>query len=175
MGQYYMVKVNDKVYNREVNGQYTMAKLMEHSWWENSFVNTICHEIFKKPKTVAWVGDYSNEENKELYESVWGEKVKTYGINEAQVSLSGKFLVNHTKLEYLNCSKYYENSVDKEGWCINPLPLLTSIGNGNGGGDYCGTDMEYVGKWCNDEISVELEKPEGFIEYIEIEPVFKEE
>ena len=31
---------------------------------------------------------------------------------------------------------------------VHPLPLLTSIGNGKGGGDYFGTCMEWVGAWA---------------------------
>ena len=30
-----------RVFNRDVNGYYTMAKLMEHSWWDNDFCKAI--------------------------------------------------------------------------------------------------------------------------------------
>ncbi len=176
MGQYYMVLTEDKngkrtVYDRTLNGRYTMAKLMEHSWWENPFVNTICHKIFKKPMKVAWVGDYSDTDGFEFYADVWGESVKTTKLNEAQVCLDNKYLVNHTKKLYLDCNEYYKRSRDKDEWVIHPLPLLTCVGNGNGGGDYDGTDMGYIGTWCMDSVSVELKKPEG---YLNITPTFKE-
>lgn len=163
MGQYYMVLTIDKngkhtVYDRNVNKQYTMAKLLEHSWWFNPFVNTICGKIFHKPKQIAWVGDYANSEGIEFkyYDEVWGDNVKTVGVTEAQVCLWDKYLVNHTKQVYIDCDEYYEKSLEENGYyCIHPLPLLTCVGNGLGGGDYSGSNMDMVGTWCLDNISVE--------------------
>lgn len=37
---------------------------------------------------------------------------------------------------------------------VHPLPLLTSLGNGKGGGDYAGTNMEWVGAWALHPIGV---------------------
>lgn len=54
--------------------------------------------------------------------------------------------------------KYVAENKDKEGWCINPLPLLTSIGNGQGGGDYRG-DSPDVGSWAFDKIYVTALRP----------------
>lgn len=177
MGQYYMVYTKrngrEKVYDRFVDNQYTMAKLMEHSWWRNPFVNTMCYKIHHKPTQVAWVGDYVEKEEFEPYERVWGDDAKSYGVTEAQVVLDEKYLVNHTKKEYVDCNAYYERSVTKDKWCVHPLPLLTVIGNGRGGGDYRSENgKEFVGTWCNDLISVEEEEPKT---YKEISPTFKEE
>ena len=49
---------------------------------------------------------------------------------------------------------------------IHPLPLLTAEGNGRGGGDYYGSDMELVGTWARDVISVERQVPEGYSELV---------
>ena len=49
---------------------------------------------------------------------------------------------------------------------IHPLPLLTAEGNGRGGGDYCGSDMELVGTWARNVISVERQVPEGYSELV---------
>ena len=42
MGQYYyaVIEINEQkvVYDRKVDGEYTPAKLTEHSWWLNPFV-----------------------------------------------------------------------------------------------------------------------------------------
>ena len=77
--------------------------------------------------------------------------------------------------KYINCSTYYKNSEMTEKWCLHPLPIMTCIGNGLGGGDYSSpTDdstEEYVGYWAWDEISIEDQPPAN---YTEIEPVFKE-
>ena len=66
MGQYYRPiliddKRNVKVYNRQIEGSYTLAKLMEHSWWGNEFVGTICKKIFGNPHRIVWVGDYADD------------------------------------------------------------------------------------------------------------------
>ena len=48
---------------------------------------------------------------------------------------------------------------------VHPLPLLTSIGNGKGGGDYSGTCMGWVGAWALHPIGVVYDsgfpEPEG--------------
>ena len=67
MGQYYRPILGDsqglncKVFDRSVDGQYTFAKLLEHSWWENPFVNAFSELIYDEPSRVAWVGDYADE------------------------------------------------------------------------------------------------------------------
>lgn len=175
MGQYYMVYAkNDdgvKVYDRSVNGEYMMAKLMEHSWWYNSFVGTFCRMIYKNPTQVAWVGNYSYEVDCEIFEDIWGADVKTIGVDENVLLLDGKYLLNHTKKEFLKCDEYRKECEVKK-WCIHPLPLLTCIGNGLGCGDYKSKDEnKFVGYWYLDEISVEDEIP---VDYKEISPRFIE-
>lgn len=71
MGQYYniLLKEGNKAsiaYDRYliVNGarQYTMAKLMEHAWIGNHFVDTICAKIYASASTfkIVWMGDYGD-------------------------------------------------------------------------------------------------------------------
>lgn len=178
MGQYYRVLIEDKngkrkVYNRDVDGKYTTAKLIGHSMWLNPFVNTICHEIHHNPMRIAWIGDYAKES--EFHKMVWDEPDIAVGVTEAQVLLWEKYLVNHDKKVFLDCEKYYENSCreDNARWCLHPLPLLTCIGNGKGSGDYFSEhSINEIGTWYRDFISVENSKPEG---YAEFEVVFREE
>ena len=58
-----------------------------------------------------------------------------------------------------------------DGTKIHPLPLLTSEGNGMGGGDFRGDDEnEIVGSWARDVISVEKDSPlvnNGMMDYTE--------
>lgn len=177
MGQYYvaMLEKNQKV--RVISGikdDWSGKKLTEQSWWRNPFVNTVCHEIHHKPTRVWWVGDYSNDVGFERYEEAWGEKTRRSKLAEAQVPLDDKFLVNHTEKTYLNCNTYYERSVDKNVWCLHPLPLLTAVGNGLGGGDYhSNIGVDYVGYWAGDVISVE-NNLDNFESYDEFEVTFKE-
>lgn len=185
MGQYYrpiLTNANgyERVYNRDVDGEYTMAKLMEHSWWYNEFVSTICNKLFKNPMKVVWVGDYADDadvtngiekdELVRLQKKAW--KNKGNGVKKKELFLDNLFLVNHTKKIYLDCNAYKEECIFDGDWCVHPLPLLTAIGNGLGGGDYREDDAWQVGQWANDVISVEEVVPEG---YEKEEYIFKEE
>jgi len=202
MGQYYRAIVKKQngritVYNRYImrdgKQEYTPAKLTEHSWWLNDFVNAVCLDVYenKEKRRIAWIGDYAHG-----YLKWWKEKTFN-GLNQRKIArlshqcwdcdgiavqptnftLDGKFLINHTKKQYVNCSKFFENSTMHafDNWCFHPLPLLTCIGNGLGGGDYCSkasnSTEEYIGAWAWDEIGIEDTPHEG---YIEIFPIFIE-
>jgi len=202
MGQYYKVIVkdenNERVYNRDLiysdgETKYTMAKLMEHSWWRNHFVNAVCLEITNNdiPTRIAWIGDYadelfedgshvnnlSTEKLKELFYKTWNNE--GLPLNDTEFTLQNQYLINHTKKQYVVCNTYYNKSkklLEHYGtWCIHPLPLLTCIGNGLGGGDYLrpsnDSTVELIGAWAWDEITIEQRKP---ITYEEILPVFVE-
>jgi hypothetical protein len=72
-----------------------------------------------------------------------------------------RFIVNHTKKLYVDKNLGLTGSYD-----FHPLPLLTADGNGRGGGDYRGDDLELVGQWARDIISLELEAPLGYEELV---------
>ena len=55
-------------------------------------------------------------------------------------------------------------SANRAGYKVHPLPLLTCEGNGRGGGDYRPEDHPLIGIWARDVISVEKEKPDGYVE-----------
>lgn len=50
MGQYYyaVIEINEQkvVYDRKVDGEYTPAKLTEHSWWLNPFVCSLTKLLY---------------------------------------------------------------------------------------------------------------------------------
>lgn len=183
MGQYYrpilrsLKAKNFKVFNLSVNGEDTMAKLTEHSWWDNYFCNAISKMLYNKPKRVAWVGDYASNEDVEqsgmtvahIHHDVNGLGVT---FTEGEFSLDNKFLCNHTKHLYIDLNKYKEKSTDKDGWVINPIPLLTAVGNGGGLGDYHSeVHGEDVGSWAFDIISIK-DKPSRGCKEVDI--YFKE-
>lgn len=159
------------------------VKLMEHSWVGNDFVNAILGAIEDNPARVAWVGDYSTDSIKDgcnlgngfitsrsqfekVYSRTWsggrGKGVRALPKTDKQYDfgMDSKdcYIVNKTKRCFVDLERYIkENSVHKYGgiWAINPLPLLTAVGNGLGGGDFRGpTGMEQVGTWAFDEIYV---------------------
>ena len=162
MGQYYypiildangkiVVWMNGQTYNEGL-------KLMEHSYLDNTFVNTF--EFALSPEgphyksRVVWAGDYADKEpGKEtnLY-----EQCNEYNLIRPQEKDASKYryIVNHTKNLYVDKSKVQS---------LHPLPLLTAEGNGRGGGDLHEAPS-WVGSWARDVISVEKMVPEDFEE-----------
>lgn len=164
MGQYYACVITEEgkvpvpINTKDFGG----LKLMEHSWWENEGVGKIAEMLHRFPLRVAWVGDYADQVGCDpLLRGA--ERAERSGIKlpYKPLFLDGKFLVNRTKGEYLDCDAYKKRAFQDDGWCVHPLPLLTAIGNGQGGGDYNpeGSDAEYVGRWTNDVIAVEDSQP----------------
>ena len=173
MGQYYKPVTKDKdgkitAYSRTVDGEYTLAKLTEHSWWDDPFVCTLTKKLLHNPMQVAWVGDYAEKDEFDAEEPLcryaWGDDADEQDVTRDELRLDGKYLVNHSLRVYLDCDVYKKNSLDDRGWILHPLPLLTAIGNGKGGGDYYGCWMNRIGDWCWDLISVEDAPPEGYHE-----------
>ena len=152
MGQYYKATSVDKMESLYTHDYGTLAKLMEHSWIGNSFVNIA--EYMLSPKgdwyknKFVWAGDYADEEESgnNLYNDA-----KEIKLNDYPEESSGRYIVNHTKKEYVDKDIVPE---DEEGWKVHPLPLLTCEGNGRGGGDYR-EENEFIGIWARDEISIE--------------------
>jgi hypothetical protein len=170
MGQYYIAVILDSEGNfirtwvhphNHSNG----AKLMEHSFIGNKFVSAVesllCREgmFYKSP--LVWAGDYADmepEEEANLYRlAELPPNEKKMLQPEAKNMSAYRYIVNHTKGEYVQ-----KNEVEK----IHPLPLLTAAGNGRGGGDYDGEDMELVGTWSGHVISLEKEIPVGYKELV---------
>ena len=142
------------------------SKLTEHSYIGNQFVSAVesllCPEgmFYKSP--LVWAGDYADPEPEEsanlhaLTETPPNEK-KMLQPETKDMSMY-RYIVNHSKGQYVD-KNYGESN-------IHPLPLLTADGNGRGGGDYKGDDMDMVGSWRGDTISVEKEIPIGYTELI---------
>ena len=184
MGQYYKVVFKREqdakpiVNDRKVNGQdYIMAKLMEHGYMLNPLCMSVAKMLEDGKCRLAWVGDYADEDVEKVtggelkYEDVWGGDVnETHVFRSAKnFSYGGKYLVNHTKKEYISFDRYVNRHVALKGvedeeskWMLSPFTILTAVGNGQGGGDYFGLEMKRVGSWAWDEISIERTVPEGF-------------
>lgn len=181
MGQYYVVYVEDPD-----NGSVGVfmddygIKLMEQSWWDNGLCNGVASMLYKNPRILAWVGDYADDVGckPDVYKKCWQDEDDRYkrSIKECgnkEFSLFGRYLVNHSKKEYVDCDGYYRRTYaamrleDRGGtiWVPHPLSILTAIGNGQGGGDYGGClGLDKVGAWALNRISVEDEAPDGMKE-----------
>ena len=167
MGQYYLTVIlaekSEKEYIRTFleplmysNG----SKLTEHSYIGNNFMTIVENLIgpngmFYRSR-IVWAGDYAdtepNSENN-LYKMC--EAKTPFESTEPIVSYA--YIVNHTKKVYI-----------KKNGDFHPLPLLTAEGNGRGGGDYDGPNMDMIGTWARDVISMEKDAPD----YTLIESVF---
>ena len=190
MGQYYRAILGDKfgldckVFDRSVDGEYMLAKLMEHSWWKNPFCNSFAEKLYNEEGRVCWVGDYAGEDcdfNFNLnsafytpsYKEVWGETVNLHSSTSTDFTLDNKFLLNHDTKEFIDLNEYKRNSTEYNGWTIHPLPLLTAVGNDRGCGDFHKGNIgyEFVGKWAWHLISISDTTPKN---YKKFDVVFKE-
>jgi hypothetical protein len=155
MGQYYLTVIlaekSDAEYIRtflDPTMYYNGPKLTEHSYIKNNFMNIVENLIgpsgmFYKSR-IVWAGDYADNEpnsDKNLHNMC---KAKTPFVFKEPIV-------------------YVKKNDD-----LHPLPLLTAEGNGRGGGDYDGPNMDMVGTWARDVISMENEAPD----YTLIECIF---
>lgn len=173
------------------------VKLMEHSWWNNEFLTNFCARLYERSREnnkethILWLGDYAELDGLSSLEGLsacfarvvqrsWlkqalqdpNRKEIDIGNTNPDFSLINKFLVNTTKQEFINCTTYYNCNHDVDDWYIHPLPLLTAVGNGKGGGDYFGVNNELVGRWAGDALYIDDEEP---VEpFKEIFPIFRE-
>ena len=173
------------------------AKLTEHSYFGDILVNAVIAKICSIGKVrLVWVGDYADKVNRmDLYHK-FSEKNNVGYYDVPKMPEGIKYLVNHTQKVFVNLDTYPKHAVidtfkaesqDAHGRGIysikkervdmhHPLPLLTCMGNGRGGGDYWtkyknSETNDYVGDWAGDAISFETEQPD---DYREIKPRFIE-
>lgn len=190
MGQYYNLAIGNK------NGKnvqiYTplASKLMEISWFgQRKTPLFAAKEIYKNPSRIAFVGDYAEDDDiQELdlppsvkrpdIKRIWGKEAPDAPEIEYLEFFDGdKFLVNHDKHKYLDMKKYIINNIQnmdcihfyrymQNHAIIHPLPLLTAIGNGRGGGDYFERyiNAEKVGTWAWNLLSLENNPPKNYDE-----------
>lgn len=190
MGQYFKaVNKDTKEYVYSHDFQSGM-KLMEHSYIGNAYVGAV--ELLLTPKgawykaPIVWAGDYADpiegtvtpeNESGDTWFSIskqfpWLPQEFDHFAKVNDIDLKEyRYIINHTKKEYVDKDTLPNFNVDADdpndkGWTVNPLPILTADGNGRGGGDYHNDnpDIDLVGVWAGDSISVEKEKPEGYSE-----------
>ena len=169
MGQYYhpaILAEDKKTVNKWLHAHKygDGLKLMEHSWIGNKFVRAFESLIYHNPQRVVWAGDYA-ENCEGLKTNVYNRctEKKDVSYETPATEIKARYIVNHSKKEFINKLKVPK----MEGWAINPLPLMTCEGNGQGGGDFYGSDFQnFVGSWARDVISIENRMPKGFKEII---------
>lgn len=186
MGQYYQAVLGSRSgWNKKI--YYPLdydqgLKLLEHGYIDSDFCKKIQSELYKSPKRVIWVGDYANDKTDSFYSEsnrileekprsipkaklIWknGTQKDKRVIEEVNgIDYMHKFLVNHTLHVYLDIEKYCNTASANPWGIIDPLPILTVVGNGRGGGDYHGTNENRIGSWKWHLISVEDFPPKGY-------------
>lgn len=208
MGQYFrpLVVAGGKKLTARTREFGSCSKLTEHSFIGDDMVNAALYQLFEKKGRLAWLGEFSDEENilgynlgggyvkdkedylSRFYYPVWGqsaerlsflksfpygdEKIFNQEDTESFIDLdrAGYFAINFTKGIYFSLEAYVKEWRRRgpkiPDLCFNPLPLLTAVGNGLGGGDFHKGNEGYedVGTWAFDEIMISKTKPEGFTE-----------
>jgi len=195
MGQYYTAVVideNDRISKLWPHNFDNGAKLTEHSWIGNNFVNAVYSMINNRRRKVAWIGDYADdpyEPEEDFYAATMpltefmsiynlayddGPKLGEKGFFKKELSCldydtKGMYLVNHDRTEYIDIAEYIQNSSvqdknDDYPWCLSPLPLLTACGNDRGGGDFRNGQVGYdnIGTWAFQWVEYTDKLPEGY-------------
>lgn len=141
------------------------AKLMEHSWLMNPYMKQVERLLSPGNKwyktRIVWAGDYMQERLFVDKETTLYEECREWP--ESSLEVDGPeilYVINHSKNMYIDLREVPDVK-DAEGWKIHPLSILTSSGNGRGGGDYRDDDDENVGYWAGDVISTDYEEPVG--------------
>lgn len=149
------------------------VKLMEHAWFLRPFVAGVLGEVRGKPVRIAWVGDYAGEpEDYRLHpefgiadlKACWGaDAPEAEPFSEMPTGGVYGYLVNRDKGICIDLAAVAMEAEAKSqrGGALHPLPILTAIGNGRGGGDYWGRNEDKVGTWAMDMIEFADEVPEG--------------
>lgn len=198
MGQYYkaVILAEDKKTPKTFVESWDFengAKLTEHSYIGNVMLGVVESLIQDNPSSLVWAGDYADidygaDDNIYCLCHTNGERVTPNSLNKKShlkkdklfmryAKLSDKknrYIINATKKEFVDkakCPYFLWNGTHK--YTLHPLSLLTAEGNGRGGGDYEGTNMELIGSWSRDMISVSNTKPTD--DYVEIIPNFVED
>lgn len=177
MGQCYKIAFKDidkgiiSRNNRKLTNydEYIMSKIMEHSYLGNYLMDSVANMIHNKIYKIAWVGDYADDDvdavtkSEVKYSDIFGadkDLIKHKNIKLCKVfDYKGKYLVNYDKNVYISFDDYCKGKNIEDVYIVNPISILTAIGNGRGGGDYGGSNENYVGSWAWDTISIDDKEP----------------
>ena len=173
MGQYYLtIFLAEKQGDKEVVRAYMCAhdfcngvKLMEHSYMNNRFMRAVEYQLspdgYFTNTRLVWAGDYADPEPdcKDNLEHIAQQNENKHFFTDAPADSYYRYILNHSKQQYVD-----KGPKSDKGFVIHPLSLLTSEGNGAGGGDYRGKNEGMCGIWSRDIISMDNEVPEGYTE-----------
>lgn len=147
MAQYFktVLVTNDSkkfIDSTEYNVENTLIELYKSN---NTFINTIEREIFEKPTSLCFAGEYAEKLNTD--DILYFEENNIYNLCSNTIEKIRpraskkifKYIINNNTKEF----------IDKTTMEVNPLPILCCDFNYN---DYNGNDKQYVGKWSRNTI-----------------------
>lgn len=154
----------DGTVSKSINGY----KLMETSYIGNQLVNHIIDELVAhrddSPR-LAWIGEYLDDVDDESYPEDLKFLVRTVNspfehslrVTPVQDACPPKVWIRCPELgQYV----LYDRTTGGD-LRIAAIPLLCAVGNGLGGGDYEGTNMELIGTWAMRPLEVCDAEPSG--------------
>jgi len=159
MGQYYIFVDIDTM--QGLHNEYTGVKLMEitpNGW--SYFMRLVCSLMSPNGPwyrhRVVLAGDYYNEtDNHEMDYYNDSTRVTFPRVVALETHEHHYYFINHIKKCYVSLTFEGDDQ-------LHPLPLLLALGNGRGGGDYYGPQMDLIGSWAGDLVSVEKTIPNGY-------------
>lgn len=201
MGQYYeIINITKKERIKEENYCW---KLMEFSYVGNIKVDQLWVALSDewKNNTVLVCGDYYSSEDDANCNPCAAEMERLAGVEQGNLcDFAGEsynecnfdtakvpnYAVNPNTKQYVNrnhaqLNDWYTEGTEKKavtyGYFIDPLSLLLTAGNGQGGGDYRGNNIDLVGSWVKDSQAVYTvyQKSEIPADYTELIPDFIED
>ena len=167
MGQYYkLINVSKKEQCSRNRG---MMKLMEFSYVGNPYVMDSLKLLNNEWKNneVICVGDYADGsepylgddymldlKNREKVDNFYDE-ADSYQEVVPKANDEMRYVYNHSKKEYIDLLKqpvewFCVNKNKIYSAKINSFSLLVACGNGLGGGDYNGINVDKIGSWAGD-------------------------
>lgn len=139
------------------------ANLMGHSYINNRFVNNVASILYNRTMRVAWIEDRTDDLNKNEPES---PRVMTTNLD-----IKNMFLINHSQKLYIDVKKYIKQVgykfIDET---IHPLPILTAVGIVKEESGYKGINIDLIGSWAYNLITIALKPPQ----YREQNIIFKD-
>ena len=170
MGQGYLCANIDKKEYLYSSGSY---KLTEHSWIGNDFVESVEALLAKEWKNnrIVWAGQYMENmlflpdgevEDTNLY--YYADK-HYMELKPSEGNPTYRFIVNNTLKQFIDKNRIRDNN----GWQVHPFPIITSSGNGQGGGDYHPIneqDAAFLGLWTGHRIYATNEARDTYEEII---------
>ncbi len=172
MGAYYAAAINETKYSTYLMD--TGAKLMEHSYIENTYCKAVEAKLLNNPQKLVWLCDY-HDPDPETTELDWETTEDGFiELPDSYSNVTQRYFINHTKKVYIDVAKLA--LMNQTEWKIHPLPILcNSDVESQGGGDYHRSDSRRA-LWCEDTIEVVLDKDLIPTDYVDVttDSVFKE-